>query len=111
MFFEDPNSTRFFCRLLNRMNGIGWYAQAVLWSTGYVMMRYHELTISKVFSYAYISTPRGQAAWLKIFLVLVLAGFQLTVGHKASKLIYGYVLVIFTIIGISVMLIRPGILY
>lgn len=111
MFFEDPDSTRFFCRLVNRMNGIGWYAQAVLWSTGYIMMRYHGLTIQEVFSYDYISTPRGQAAWVKIFLVLVLAGFQLAVGHKPSKLIYGYVLVIFTIVGVSVMLIRPGIFY
>ena len=93
------------------MNGVGWYAQAVLWSTGYIMMRHHGLTISKVFSHEYISTARGQTAWFKILLVLVLAGFQLAVGHKASKLIYGYVLVIFTIVGISVMLIRPGVFF
>jgi hypothetical protein len=111
MFFEDPYSTRFFCRLINRMHGIGWYAQGVLWSTGYFMMRYHGLTIRQVFSYDYIGSPRGQAAWVKIFLVLVLAGFQVAVGHKPSKLIYGYILVIFTIVGISVMLIRPGVLY
>jgi hypothetical protein len=42
--------------------------------------------------------------------VLSLVVFQITVGNRPSKLIYGYILVAFTIIGISVLLVRPVLL-
>ena len=40
MFFGDPHSERFFSRLFERkLNGIGWYAQTVLWNhTGLYML-------------------------------------------------------------------------
>jgi len=107
MFFEDVHSDRFFSRLVNKMHGIGWYAQAVLWTTGLFMLNYRGITPGRLFSPDFIATPWGRAMWAKIALVLTLAAFQATVGHKPSKLIYGYVLVAFVAVGISVMLVRP----
>jgi hypothetical protein len=107
MFFEDPQSTRFFSRLVDKMHGVGWYAQAVLWTTGLFMLNYRGVSPSQLFSAEFIATAWGQAMWAKIALVLVLGVFQVTVGHGPTKLIFGYVIVAFVIVGISVMLVRP----
>ena len=45
--------------------------------------------------------------WAKLALVFVLLLFQILVGHKPSKLVYGYIVVSILIVGISVMLVRP----
>jgi hypothetical protein len=107
MFFEDPQSERFFSRLVNKMHGIGWYAQAVLWTTGLFMLTYRGIGPSRLFSSDFIASPWGQAVWAKIVLVLTLGAFQATVGHRPSKLLYGYIVVTFLIVGISVLLVRP----
>jgi hypothetical protein len=107
MVFEDPQSTRFFSRLANKMHGVGWYAQGVLWSTGLYMLSYRGIGPSRLISFEFIATPWGQAMWAKLALVLLLGIFQATVGHHATRLIYGYVLVAFIIVGISVVLVRP----
>lgn len=107
MFFSDPQSTRFFSRLLEKIHGIGWYAQAVLWSTGLFMLNYHGISLGRLFSADFIASRWGQLMWLKIGLVLTLLVFQIIVGHRPSKLIYGYVLVASIIVGISVILVRP----
>jgi len=107
MFFEDPDSNRFFSRMVDRMGGVGWYAQAVLWTTGVIMLNHRGISIEQLFSREFISTSWGKMMWAKISLVLLLAVFQLIVGHRASRMIYGYVFVSFVIVGISVMLVRP----
>ncbi|HXK58410.1 MAG TPA: hypothetical protein PLP42_00820 [Acidobacteriota bacterium] len=107
MFFEDPASNRFFSRIVDRMGGVGWYAQAVLWTTGIIMLNHRGVSVERLFSSEFISTSWGKMMWAKIGLVLLLAVFQVLVGHRASKLIYGYVFVSFVIVGISVMLVRP----
>ena len=109
MFFDDPQSDRFFSRIVNKMGGIGWYAQAVLWATGLFMLNYRGISIGQLFSSEFISDSWGKTMWIKIALVLTLAVFQALVGHKASKLIYGYVLLAFIIVGLSVTLVRPEI--
>ena len=110
MFFEDPRSTRFFCRLVDRMGGIGWYAQAILWTTGLFMLNYRGISPGRLFSSDFIATSWGRAMWTKIFFVLLLALFQILVGHKPSKLLYGYILAAFAAVAISVMLVRPVLL-
>ncbi len=111
MFFGDPQSTRFFSKLFERkLGGVGWYAHAVLWPTGFFMLWYRGISPVDLFSLDLLGTNWGRALWLKILLVLMLVVFQVAVGHKASKLIYGYILVTFSIIGISVMLVRPVLL-
>lgn len=108
MFFGDPKSERFFSRLFERkLNGIGWYAQAVLWTTGLFMLHYRGVSLGKLFSAEFISTSWGRLMWMKIALVLTLAIFQITVGHKPSKLIYGYILVAFAAVAVGVLLVRP----
>jgi hypothetical protein len=107
MFFGDPQSTRFFSRLVNKMHGVGWYAQGVLWTTGLYMLNYRGVSPSRLVSFEFIATPWGQAMWAKLALVLLLGIFQATVGHQPTRLIYGYVIVAFIIVGLSVLLVRP----
>ena len=108
MFFGDPKSDRFFSRLFeHKLNGIGWYAQAVLWITGLFMLHYRGITAGQLFSAEFIATTWGRLLWIKIALVLTLAVFQITIGHRPSKLIYGYVLIAFAAVGIGVLLVRP----
>ncbi len=103
MFFGDPQSTRFFSRLfLTKLGGVGWYAHAVLWPTGMYMMRYRGVTWEIL-----LNTDWGRTLLFKVFLVLILVGFQIVVGHRPSKVIYGYVVISFLIIGISAWLVRP----
>jgi hypothetical protein len=107
MVFEDPQSNRFFSRLVNKMHGIGWYAQAVLWGTGLFMLNHRGISPFRLFSSEFIASTWGQMMWAKIALVLTLVIFQATVGHQPSKLIYGYVAITVLIVGISVLLVKP----
>lgn len=107
MFFADPASERFFSKLFERrLRGVGWYAHGVLWPTGIFMLHYRGV-LDQLFTREFVSSPWGRTLWLKIALVLVLVAFQIWVGNRPSKLVYGYILVAFLIIGISVMLVRP----
>jgi len=108
MFFADPESTRFFSRLFERkLGGVGWYAHAVLWPTGIFMLYYRGISPADLFSSELLASGWGRALWVKILLVLTLVAFQIIIGNRPSKLIYGYVLLAFTVIGISVLLVRP----
>ena len=108
MFFGDPQSERFFSRLFERkLNGIGWYAQTVLWITGFYMLYFRGVSLGQLFSAEFIATNWGRLMWIKIALVLLLAVFQIVVGHKPSKLIYGYILIAFAAVGVGVLLVRP----
>jgi uncharacterized membrane protein len=110
MLFEDPNSVRMTSQIADRMGGIGWYAQAVLWTTGLIMLNSRGIGVSDLFSSEFISSSWGRMMWMKILLVLVLVAFQVWVGHRPSKLVYGYLLVSVVIVGLSVLLVRPGVL-
>lgn len=111
MFFADPESTRFFSRLFERkLKGVGWYAQGVLWPTGIFMLYYRGIWPADLFSMELLSTGWGRLLWAKILLVLTLVAFQVIVGNRPSKLSYGYVVVAFAIIGLSVLLVRPVLL-
>ncbi len=108
MFFADPESTRFFSRLFeHKLKGVGWYAHGVLWPTGIFMLYYRGISPADLFSAELLSSGWGRALWAKILLVLTLVAFQIIIGNRPSKLSYGYILVAFAIIGISVLLVRP----
>jgi uncharacterized membrane protein len=108
MFFGDPQSERFFSRLFERkLHGVGWYAQTVLWITGIYLLYYRGVSLERLFSAEFIATSWGQLVWIKIALVLVLVVFQIVIGHRPSKLIYGYILVAFAAVGVGVLLVRP----
>ena len=111
MFFADPESTRFFSKLFEKkLGGVGWYAQAVLWSTGGYLLFYRGISLTDLFSADLISTSWGQALWLKILFVLSLVVLQITVGSKPSSFKYAYIILAFLVIGISTMLVRPVLL-
>jgi uncharacterized membrane protein len=110
MVFEDPQSVRMTSRIADRIGGLGWYAQALLWATGFIMLNHRGITPGQLFSAELISTSWGRALWAKLSLVFVLALFQIAVGHKPSKLVYGYLAVSILIVGISVLLVRPLVL-
>lgn len=108
MFFGDPESTRFFSRLFERkLKGVGWYAQTILWITGIFMVHYRGVGLAELFSAEFLATTWGRLLWIKIALALTLLVFQITVGNKPSKLVYGYILVAFAAVGVGVMLVRP----
>lgn len=111
MFFSDPNSIRLASRLAEKFHGVGWYAQAVLWTTGLFMLNYRGVSLRTLFSADFISSSWGRTVWAKLALVLVLLGFQIVVGHKPSKLVYGYILVAFVVVGLSVLIVRPVIVF
>ena len=108
MFFGDPESTRFFSKLFEKkLGGVGWYAHAVLWSTGFFLLSYRGISLPDLFSEELLSSSWGKMLWLKILLVLSMVVFQVSIGNKPSKLIYGYILVAVAVIGISTVLVRP----
>lgn len=107
MFFSDPNSIRIASRLAEKFHGVGWYAQAVLWTTGLFMLNHRGISPRRLFSLEFMSTSWGRTVWSKLALVILLLVFQIMVGHKPSKLVYGYILVTFIVVAISVIIVRP----
>jgi uncharacterized membrane protein len=107
MLFEDPNSVRMTSQIAHRIGGIGWYAQGVLWTTGLVMLNHRGIAPRDLFTSEFVSSAWGRALWAKLVLVLLLLVFQVKVGNKPSKLVYGYLFVSVVIVGISVLLVRP----
>jgi uncharacterized membrane protein len=112
MFFGDPNSTRFFSRLFERkLHGIGWYAQAVLWITGLFLLYYRGISPSRLLSAEFVATSWGKILWAKLALVLMLLVFQITVGHRPSRMVYAYILVAVAVVALAVLLVRPVIAF
>lgn len=111
MVFEDPKSVRMTSRIADRIGGIGWYAQAILWTTGLFMLSYRGIRPGQLFSAEFVSTPWGRTMWAKLVLVFVLIAFQIAVGHRPSRLVYGYLAVSILIVAISVALVRPILLW
>jgi len=107
MCFGDPESARFFSKLFERKLGdVGWYAQTVLGVTGLFMLHYKGI-LQQLFTADFIASAYGRVLWIKILFVLTLLTFQITSGDRPSKMVYGYILVAFATVGMSVLLVRP----
>jgi uncharacterized membrane protein len=107
MLFEDPASIRFMSRLAERIHGIGGPSLFLLIVTGSFMLFYRGVTWQSMISGDFFTARYGQVFGLKFLLVLLLISFQITVGHRPSKLVYGYLLAVLSIIALSVWLVRP----
>ena len=107
MLFEDPRSIRFMSRLAERIHGLGGPSLFVLILTGLFMLFYRGVTWQSMISGDFFAATYGQVFGLKILLVLLLISFQITVGHRPSKLVYGYLLAVLLVIALSVWLVRP----
>ena len=107
MLFEDPASIRFMSRLAERIHGIGGPSLFLLIVTGSFMLFYRGVTWQSMISGDFFTARYGQVFGLKFLLVLLLISFQISVGHRPSKLVYGYLLAVLSIIALSVWLVRP----
>ena len=107
MLFEDPTSVRIMSRMAYKIHGIGGPSLVLLVLTGAFMLFYRGVTWQSVISGEFFSGDYGQVFGLKFLFVLLLIGFQLTIGNRPSKLIYGYLLLVLAIIALSVWLVRP----
>jgi hypothetical protein len=107
MLFEDPASQRFFCRIAYKIHGVGGPSLVVLIATGTFLLVYRGVTWEEVITGQFFAQRYGQVFGAKLLLVLLLIGFQITVGNKPSKFIYGYLLVVLSVIALSVWLVRP----
>jgi hypothetical protein len=91
--------------MVEKMHGVGWTAQAIVWTTGLFILNYRGVTASRLFSAEFLATSWGRTLWVKLSLVLLMAVYQIIAGHKG--LLAPYLLTIFTIVAISVLLVRP----
>jgi len=107
MLFEDPTSVRFMSRLAERIHGIGGPSLFILILTGGFMLFYRGVTWQNIISGQFFTGSYGQVFGLKFLLILLLISFQITVGHRPSKLVYGYLLAVLLVIALSVWLVRP----
>jgi hypothetical protein len=108
MLFEDPTSVRLMSRMAYKIHGIGGPSLVLLILTGSFMLFYRGVTWQNITSGEFFTSHYGQVFALKFLLVLLLVGFQVTIGNRPSKLSnYGYLLVVLSVIALSVWLVRP----
>ena len=108
MLFEDPTSVRIMSRIAYKVHGIGGPSLAVLILTGAFMLYYRGVTWQSVIGGDFFATKYGQVFGLKFLFVLILIGFQTTMGNRPSQLSnFGYLLLVLLVIAVSVWLVRP----
>ena len=108
MLFEDPTSVRIMSRIAYKVHGIGGPSLAVLILTGAFMLYYRGVTWQSIIGGDFFATKYGQVFGLKFLFVLILIGFQTTMGNRPSQLSnFGYLLLVLLVIAVSVWLVRP----
>ena len=108
MLFEDPASVRIMSRIAYKVHGIGGPSLAVLILTGAFMLYYRGVTWQSIIGGDFFATKYGQVFGLKFLFVLILIGFQTTMGNRPSQLSnFGYLLLVLLVIAVSVWLVRP----
>ena len=108
MLFRDPASIRIMSRIAYKVHGIGGPSLAVLILTGAFMLYYRGVTWQSVVGGDFFATKYGQVFGLKFLFVLILIGFQTTMGNRPSQLSnFGYLLLVLLVIAVSVWLVRP----
>lgn len=107
MLFEDPASDRFMARMVQRIRGIGWVSLLILIATGVFMLHARGVSLGDVLSGRFFSERYGQVFAAKFAFVALLAGLQVTKGHRPSRALYGYLASILIVIALSVWLVRP----
>ena len=111
LFLRGPGKKFFAFSLPEQgLERMGWCAQALLWLTGLFMLYQHGILPQDLLSFDFLVSRWGRLLWYKLLLVLLLLVLQLPVGNKPSELVYGYLILALTIIGLSVLLSRPHLL-
>ena len=108
MLFEDPTSVRIMSRMAYKIHGIGGPSLVVLILTGAFMLFYRGVTWQSIIGGEFFATKYGQIFGLKLLFVLILIGFQTTIGNRPSQLSnFCYLLLVLLVIAVSVWLVRP----
>ena len=108
MLFEDPTSVRIMSRMAYKVHGIGGPSLVVLILTGAFMLYYRGVTWQSIIGGEFFATKYGQVFGLKFLFVLVLIGFQITIGNRPSQLSnFGYLILVLLVIAVSVWFVRP----
>ena len=91
-----------------KVHGIGGPSLVVLTLTGAFMLYHRGVTWQSIIGGEFFATKYGQVFGLKFLFVLVLIGFQITIGNRPSQLSnFGYVILVLLVIAVSVWLVRP----
>jgi hypothetical protein len=112
MLFEDPDSVRIMSRMAYKIHGIGSPSLVLLILTGAFMLYYRGVTWHSIFGGEFFANGYGQIFGFKFLLVLVLIGFQISIGNRPSQISnFSYIFLVLLVIAVSVWLVRPVIRY
>lgn len=92
--------------------GLGWPSLAVLIPTGYVLLGYRGIGLEQLLSGSAFLQLGGWVLATKLALVVWMIFFQAAFGHRpAPRAIYVNMAAAFTILAMSVFLVRPVLLF
>lgn len=108
-----PNETAETLRSLSlTKHGLGWPSLAVLVPTGYILLGHRGIGLEQLLSGIAFTQPGGWVLALKLGLVVWMVCYQFFFGHRAApRAIYFNMLAALSILGLSVLLVRPMLLF
>jgi len=93
-------------------HGLGWPSLAVLVPTGYVLLGHRGIGVEQLMSGAAFTVPGGWVLAVKLGLVCWMIFYQAMFGHRAApRAIYINITAALTILGLSILLSRPVLLF
>ena len=99
-------------RLSMTKYGRGWPSLAVLVSTGYLLLGHRGIALEQLVSGSAFTQPGGWVLATKLGLVVWMIFYQAVFGHRsAPRAIYLNMLAALSILGLSVFLARPVLLF
>ncbi len=109
---SPPETAQTLRRLSLTMGGLGWPSLVVLVVTGYILLGYRGITLELLFSGQAFAAPGGWVLAGKFALVAWMIFFQAVFGHRAApRAIYLNMAAALSIVGLSVLLVRPALLF
>ena len=93
-------------------HGLGWPSLAVLVPTGYILLGHRGIAIEQILSGSAFTQPGGWVLATKLGLVVWMILYQAVFGHRAApRAIYLNMAAALSILGLSVFLARPALLF
>jgi uncharacterized membrane protein len=99
-------------RLSMTRYGLGWPSLAVLLASGYILLGHRGIGIEQLLSGSAFAQPGGWVLATKFGLVVWMVFYQAVFGHRAApRAIYLNMAAALSILGLSVFLARPALLF
>jgi len=109
---QPPETAETLRRLSMTRHGLGWPSLAVLIPTGYVLLGHRGVGLQELVSGSAFAQPGGWVLAVKLGLVAWMIFYQAMFGHRAApRAIYLNMLAALSILGLSVLLARPVLLF